>query len=264
MRPIVEAEVESYNVLWTYVWFSPRGMRLVHRMAANERFRGREVMMNGHGAYANHSESMRIGVIGAGWMGGSVGRAWLRAGHEVMFSSRHPDQLRATFGDLGSRALIGSTAEAAEFAQVVLLTLPYAAIPALAHELGPILAGKVVVDAANPSADPRSTFAVDTYLQGVGVTTQQLLPNAVVVRAFSCVDATAVDASSHERGERLAVPIAGDNADAVKLVERLVRDAGCDPLIVGGLLSAKQFERGTGAFRANATLPRLNELLLNK
>jgi 8-hydroxy-5-deazaflavin:NADPH oxidoreductase len=220
-----------------------------------------EMKMNEHGGYANQEKSMRIAVVGAGWMGGSVGRAWVRSGHEVMFSSRHPQKLHATFDDLGSRALIGSVREAVEFAQVVLLTLPYAAIPALADELGSALGGKLVIDAANPSADHNSSFAVDAFARGVGVTTQQLLHSAVVVRAFSCVDASEVDASSQGHRKRLAVPIAGDDMDAVHRVERLVRDTGCDPLVVGGLLSAKQFERGTPAFRANTSLSRLSGML---
>ena len=206
-------------------------------------------------------ESMRIAVIGAGWMGGAVGKAWVRAGHEVMFASRHPEKLEKSFRHLGGRARVGSVREAVEFAQVVLLTVPYAALAAIGDALNPLFSSRLILDAANPSSDPTSRFAKDAFAAGVGITTQHLLGGATVVRAFSCVDATEVDASSQRSGDRLCVPIAGDDARAVSCAERLVRDAGCEPLFVGTLASAKQFERGTQAFRANATLPRLKAIL---
>ncbi|WP_250527393.1 NAD(P)-binding domain-containing protein [Caballeronia sp. GAWG2-1] len=209
----------------------------------------------------NSSTSLRIAVVGAGWMGGSVGKAWVRAGHEVMFSSRHPERLGKNFGHLGKNAKVGSVGDALLFADIVLLTLPYASLPALAGEFGSLFAGKLVLDAANPSSDLTSQFAADAFARGVGVTTQQLFPGAVVVRAFSCVDAMEVDSSSHRASQRLAVPVAGDDSTAVARAEHLVRDAGCEPLVVGGLAAASRFERGTQAFRANTTLARLKSLL---
>jgi len=63
---------------------------------------------------------MRIGVIGAGSLGGTVGRLWIQAGHEVMFSSRHPEQLEAMTRNLGPRASTGLPMAAAEFGTVLL------------------------------------------------------------------------------------------------------------------------------------------------
>ena len=83
------------------------------------------------GARAQASGPLRIGVIGAGWMGGTVGREWVRAGHEVIFSSRNPDELRAMAQQAGPRASVGLPIDAARFGSVLLFTVPYAALPAV-------------------------------------------------------------------------------------------------------------------------------------
>jgi len=62
---------------------------------------------------------VRIGVIGSGWLGGTVGRRWIEAGHEVMFSSRHPEELKPMARQLGSRASVGLPPAAAEFGTVL-------------------------------------------------------------------------------------------------------------------------------------------------
>ncbi|EYF00061.1 NADPH-dependent F420 reductase [Chondromyces apiculatus] len=100
---------------------------------------------------------MRIGVIGAGWLGGPVGRLWVKAGHEVLFSSRHPDQLAAMAKELGPRASVGVPRHAAEFGTVLLFAVPYEALPDLARDLQQALRGKILPDACNPpsgSNDP--------------------------------------------------------------------------------------------------------------
>ena len=90
---------------------------------------------------------MRIGVIGAGWLGGTVGGVWAKAGHEVLFSSRHPDKLAAMVRELGPRASAGTPAEAAAFGEVVLIAAPYGELETIGRDLGGALKGKIVLDA---------------------------------------------------------------------------------------------------------------------
>src|SRR4051812_48005795 len=92
---------------------------------------------------------MRIGIIGAGMIGSTVAKLWVDAGHEVKIASRHPDALRPLAESLGSRASAGTSAEAATFGDVVMLTVPLAATPELARELASSLAGKIVLDTGN-------------------------------------------------------------------------------------------------------------------
>lgn len=90
---------------------------------------------------------MRIGVIGAGWLGGTVGRQWVRAGHEVLFSSRHPERLKNLPQDLGFRASVGAAAAAAVFGPVVLIATPHEALAAIGRDHHEALHGKIVLDA---------------------------------------------------------------------------------------------------------------------
>lgn len=202
---------------------------------------------------------MHIGIIGAGWLGGSVGRAWVRSGHEVMFSSRHPERLRSKIRSLGALASTGTVAEAAAFGPVVLVATPYAALPDIGREHAAAFAGKVLLDATNPwGGEP---LQADAERDGVGITSARLLPGTRLVRVFSAVDATDVEASSLGRGRKLGVPLAGDDADAVETAARLVRDAGCEPLVVGGLASARSFQRHGPGFRANTDHAKLRRIL---
>lgn len=202
---------------------------------------------------------MRIGVIGAGSLGGTVGRVLVKAGHEVKFASRHPEELQAMTRELGPRASVGTPREAAEFGAVLLFAVPYEALPELGRDLQEFIRGKIVLDACNAWAD--TALGKETQANGVALTSAKLLPNTRLVRAFSAVDATAVEASSNGRSEKLGVPLASDDPDAMQVAAQLVRDAGCEPVNVGNLATGKIFERGSPGFRANTTAAKLRQLL---
>src|SRR3954468_14589251 len=81
------------------------------------------------------TKPVRIGVIGAGSLGGTVGSVLVKAGHEVKFSSRHPEELVAMARELGPRASIGTPREAAEFGTILLIAVPYDALPEIGRDL---------------------------------------------------------------------------------------------------------------------------------
>jgi predicted dinucleotide-binding enzyme len=204
---------------------------------------------------------MRIGIVGVGWLGGAVGGVWAKAGHEVLFSSRHPDKLAAMVRELGPRASAGAPAEAAAFGEVVLIATPYGALETIGHELGGALKGKIVLDACNPYPPDPEAFRREIETAGVAVSTAKCLPGVRLVRAFSAVDATSVEASAAGRGARLGVPLASDDEEALRVAERLVRDAGCEPVVVGDLAAARSFQRGGPGFRADTSAPALRRRL---
>ena len=204
---------------------------------------------------------MRIGVIGAGWLGGTVGRLWVKAGHEVLFSSRHPGELVRMTRELGPRASTGTPRQAAEFGSVVLFAVPYDALPELGRDLREVLRGKILLDACNPASGSDSALAREAQANGVGQTSAKYLPGTRLVRAFSAVDATAVEASAGRQSGKMGVPLAGDDAQAVQVAVQLVRDAGCEPVVGGNLAAAARFQRGGPGFRANTTAPELRRLL---
>ncbi|MFJ4145230.1 NADPH-dependent F420 reductase [Pseudomonas sp. NPDC089734] len=204
---------------------------------------------------------LRIGVIGAGWLGGSVGRCWVKAGHEVLFSTRHPEELASWVKPLGTRASYGTVQQAAEFGEVILIAVPYEAIPDIGRTFAAPLKGKIILDACNPPGSSNSPLAQEALANGAAVTTARYLPGTRVVRAFSAVDATAVEASFAGGARRLGVPIASDDGAALQTAARLVRDAGCTPVMVGSLAQAVSFQRGGPGFRANTSEQELRRLL---
>lgn len=200
----------------------------------------------------------RIGVIGAGWLGGTVGSLWVKAGHEVMFSSRHPEELKEMAEKLGPLASVGTPAEAAAFGDILLFSVPYDAIPELGKDLEKHLAGKVVLDACNGGS---GDLEKEVAKNGAGPTSAKYLKGSLLVRAFSSEDATAVEASFKRQSNKLAVPVAGDDKEAVGIAAQLVKDAGCIPVLVGDLSTGVKFQRNTPAFRANTNVTELRRLL---
>jgi 8-hydroxy-5-deazaflavin:NADPH oxidoreductase len=190
------------------------------------------------------AKPLRIGIIGTGRVGGALATHWTKAGHEVLMSSRHPEELRPLATSLGARARVGTPKEAAAFGEVVLVSVPYAAIPDIGRENAAALKGKVVIDTSNPVENRDGAMALAAQKKGAGVATAELLPGARVVRAFNCIPAASLANNANRQPERIAIPIGGDDAQALAVAERLVRDAGFDPVVVGSLAQTRQFDLG--------------------
>ena len=194
------------------------------------------------------AEKMKIGVIGSGRVGGTVGELWVRAGHKVMFSSLDLEHDKALAARLGTGARAGTSKEAAAFGEVLLIAVPYAALPQVGRDLGDALKGKIVLDACNPIPARDGEMAIEARAKGTGVASPQFLPGARLVRAFNCVGYTSMKSEAHRAGEKLGIPLAGDDPAALKVAVRLVEDAGFEPVVVGGLARAKDFDAGTPIF----------------
>lgn len=186
----------------------------------------------------------KIGVIGAGHIGSTIGGLWVKAGHPVLFSSRHPDELKSLVEGMGPLAKAGSVGEALDFSEVILIAVPYKAIPDLAKEYGPKFANKIVIDPANAVArrDGEELLA-ETKEKGIGVTTESYLKGAHVVRAFNSMSYATFAREAHRPGDLMAIPMAGDDPRAVDVASQLVRDAGFDPVVVP-LQRAQEFAQG--------------------
>jgi hypothetical protein len=189
-------------------------------------------------------ESLKIGIIGTGRIGGALARHWVNAGHEVFVSSRHPEELEPLAKELGSRAHVGTPREAAAFGSVVLVSVPYGAMPQIGSDYAAELAGKVILDTSNPNERRDGSQALEWQQQGAGLATAELLKNRRVVRAFNCIPAASLANQANRQPARIAIPIGGDDAAAVAIAERLVRDAGFDPVMVGSLAESRRFDLG--------------------
>lgn len=192
--------------------------------------------------------SLKIGIIGTGRIGGALAEHWAKAGHELMISSRHPEQLEPLAKRLGPRVRVGTPAQAAAFGDVLLIAVPYGALPQLGRDHGAQMQGKVVLDTGNPISARDGEMADAARAKGTGVASAEYLPGARLVRVFSSVPHTAVRNEAQRSGERIGVPLAGDDPAALQLAQRLVRDAGFEPVVVGGLARARNFDVGTPVF----------------
>lgn len=212
------------------------------------------------------ARKIRIGVIGAGNIGGTIGRLWVRDGHEVMFASRHPEALASMVSDLGPKAKAGTPEEAVKFGDAVFVAVPYKAYPELAKEIGSALKGKVVLDAGNATQKRDGSLYDEVQANGIGATSAKYFPGAKLVRAFNAANykvfaKEGADGGKDRAGGRMAIPIAGDDPEALKVAEGLVRDAGFDPVVVGPLKDADKFAMGSPGFGHDATAPELREKL---
>ena len=238
--------------------------------------RGRRAMLSAAGAFileavlqpttvsgqSSPNPTLKIGVIGAGHIGGTISGLWIKAGHPVFLSSRHPEELQDLVARLGPLAQAGTVDQAIAFGDVVFIAVPYGALPQIGKDYGKSLAGKIVLDANNAVASRDvGAIADEVERNGIGVTSQKYLPGARLVRAFNTLSYTIFEREANRPSPRLAVPIAGDDQEAIQVAAQLVRDAGFDPVEVGKLADASRFQRGAPGYGQNVSAAELRQKL---
>jgi 8-hydroxy-5-deazaflavin:NADPH oxidoreductase len=191
------------------------------------------------------TEKVKIGVIGSGRVGGTLGGVWVKAGHEVMFSSRDIEHDKKLAASLGPNARAGTPREAAAFGDVLLIAVPYRALPDVGKDLGSLVKGKVVIDPSNPIPSRDGDIATWAREKGAGLASAELLPGARIVRAFNAVGYSRMGAAHEQQGERIGMPIAGDDAKAIEVASRLIRQIGFEPVLIGPLAMGKYLMPGT-------------------
>jgi predicted dinucleotide-binding enzyme len=191
---------------------------------------------------------LKIGMVGAGREGGALGTLFVKAGHPVMFSSRHPEELKGLAAGLGPLAQASTVEQAIAFGDVVVIAIPYAAIEQIGKAHAGALAKKVlVIDVSNPIARRDGEDFVKSVGNqgGAGLVTAKLLPGAHIVRAFNAIGSGRLAALAHRSGEPVGVPIAGDDPKAIAVAESLIRKIGFEPVLVGGLAMGRHLVPGT-------------------
>jgi predicted dinucleotide-binding enzyme len=204
-------------------------------------------------------DALKIGIIGTGRIGGALARHWVNAGHEVFMSSRHPEELQDLARELGPRAHVGTPREAAAFGEVVLVSVPYSAMPQIGTDYAAELNGKIVLDTSNPVANRDGPMAEEAKRKGSGIASAEFLPGTRLVRAFNCIPAASLANEPNRQPDRIAIPLAGDDAAALEMAQRLVADAGFDPVVIGGLEDARLFDLGEPLARGNWSAMQMRE-----
>lgn len=193
---------------------------------------------------AHTAEKVKIGIIGSGDVGSAIGAVWVKAGHEVMFSSRHIEHDRELAARLGAGALAGTPREAAVFGDVVMVSVPYGALPDVGRDTGDLLAGKVVIDTCNPFPNRDGKIAEWAREKGAGLASAELLPGARLVRAFNAIGAESMGSQYKDPGS-VGMPIAGDDAEALEVASGLIRELGYEPVVIGDLEMGRYLVPGT-------------------
>ena len=180
----------------------------------------------------------RIGIVGSGRLGGTLGRIWADAGHPVMFSSLDIEHDKKLADEVGHGARAGTSREAAAFGDVLLVAVPYSAMRAVGKDLGELLKGKIVIDASNPIESRDGEAAKWALEKGAGLASAELLPGAHIVRAFNAVGYSRLP-DIRTRESKIGMPIAGDDKNAIAVASGLIREVGFEPVLIGGLAMGK-------------------------
>ncbi|GAA2883343.1 NAD(P)-binding domain-containing protein [Streptosporangium fragile] len=206
---------------------------------------------------------MKIGLIGAGHIGGTLARLLSRAGHEVVVSnSRGPDTLRKLERELGGGAKAVTAEEAAAFGDVVVVSVPlgrYREVPTSVRD------GATVIDTNNYYPQRDGAFPeLDADRTTSSELLQAHLPQAHVVKAFNAIywERLLNDGRAPGAADRLAIPISGDDERAKRVVAELIDQIGFDPVDVGGLADGgRRHQPGTPVYGADLTAAVVRERL---
>jgi predicted dinucleotide-binding enzyme len=204
---------------------------------------------------------LKIGIIGAGEIGSALARHWGAAGHQLMISSRHPEELQTLAKEIGPNVKVGTPREAAAFGDVIQLAVPYGATPQVGRDYAAELKGKIVLDAGNPYPSRDGEMAVRDRQRGTGVASAEYLPGTRLVRAFNAINSGPLLREGFRKPERIGIPLAASDPEAMKVAAQLVSDAGFDPVPVGDLSRAREFDYGTPVYVRGMTATELKKAL---
>ena len=179
---------------------------------------------------------MRIGVLGTGRMGSTLGRLWAHAGHQICFGSRTPQKAQLLAESIGSPTCGGSYADAATFGDVVVLATQWAGVSDALQAAG-TLSDKILIDCTLPIVNREK--AVDGNSSGAEEIAR-LVPDAKVVKAFNTIHYEHFGATGFETP--LTAFYCGDDAAAKTIAAELAIDLGVEPLDAGPLFLASFLE----------------------
>jgi predicted dinucleotide-binding enzyme len=220
---------------------------------------GRRAVLIGSGALmlglaafgrARAAAKPKIGLIGAGRIGGTLAQLWANAGYQVMLSAQNLPPVQALAGKIGNGAQAGTPREAASFGDVVVVTVPYEAVPQIGRDYAAELKGKIVLDTCNPKRETFVALTPEAVKLGTGIMDQRYLPGTRLVKAFNTINFGALKTQGGRAGELAGVPLSADDPDALTVAEQLVRDAGFEPIVAGNLATARLYDSYT-PFHAN-------------
>ena len=188
---------------------------------------------------------MKIGIIGAGNVGGTLGRILTQKGHEIVFGVRDPQssKVQAAVDSTAGKAIAASVREAASHGDVLILATPWNATQEALVSAGN-LTGKIIIDATNPlEMTPAGLAAGLTigYTTSAAEEIAQWAPEALIVKAFNNIGASCFE--NLQFGSQTATAfICGDDVEAKKIVTNVAQDIGFEVIDAGDLKQARLLE----------------------
>ncbi len=202
--------------------------------------------------FAANAPKPKVGFIGAGRMGTAIGTGLAKAGYQVMLSSRKPEALKDLVAGMGPNAQAGTVEQAAAFGDIVVLVVPYSAMPGIAKQIGPVLARKqLVLDVSNPISPRDGDEATKALEEGPAEYLARLMPGVKIVRAFNSIGFNRFSNPVLTNGGKLGVAMVGEDPKAIDLAQTLARDIGFDPVVIGPLKLGKYLYRPSTYFNGN-------------
>ena len=202
---------------------------------------------------------MKISMIGAGHIGGTLAKLLVTAGHEVALSnSRGPESLKSQVADLGKSARAMTVQDAAAFGDVVILAAPWRMFEALPPPH--LVAGTIVVDAMNPYGE-RGTI-LDLGSSTSSEETAKRLPGCRLVKAFNTIHYKHLEErGTSKKEDRITIFVAGDDEEAKSVVKRLIEAIGFAPFDTGSLREGgRKQQPGSPIYNKPMTLERAKEI----
>lgn len=205
---------------------------------------------------------MKIGIVGSGNIGGTLGRHWAGVGHQVMFSSRHPETLQPMADAVNAQT--GTVEEAAKFGDVILLAIPFGKVPDVAQQVG-TLDGKVLIDAGNPYPQRDGAIAqqvIDDPSQTATGYVSAQFSGAKTIKAFNSIYFKVLEEQAFRSGDaRIAVQVCGDDKQAKATVTQLIEEIGLAPQDIGVLADGILFEPGAPLYNKNLPISEAKAIL---
>jgi len=206
---------------------------------------------------------MKIGIIGAGHIGGTLAELWAKNNHQITISSRHVDELTPLVKKIGSNSCNGTVEDAARFGEIIVLSIPLGGIRSTGPRIANFLVDKVVIDTMNPFIERDGDIAREIIESGfsAGEATQRRFPSARIVRAFSSVPYADLKLQANRLPPLVAIPFATDDDPARLIAVQLISEAGFEPFDLGSLKMSKPQDPGGVLFGKALNFEQVSELL---
>jgi hypothetical protein len=186
---------------------------------------------------------MRIGILGSGLMGGTLGTIWARAGHEVVFSyARSEQKLKRLAREAKGNAKAGAPSDAVRDADALLLAVHWSRVDDVLQQAGDV-SGKTILSCSLPMNADDTDLAIAHTSSG-SETLAKKVPKARIVSAFNTVPSEVLFGvfAARRRATKPSLVYCGDDAKSKKIAAELIRDAGFDPVDAGPLRVARYTE----------------------